>query len=550
MSTHRLLYRCETASNGGGWGANPKTGAPSEGEKFRALAEEQAALRRVATLVARRSPPEQVFAAATDEVAQLLGVPFAHLGRYEGDDTVTFVAASGNGALPVGTRLALGGENACTMVAQSGLAARIESYVDATGAIAAVARERRIGLSIGAPVVVEGRLWGVMVIGSGEGQRPPLNVEARLGDFTELLATAIANAEGRTELARLAEDQAALGRVATLVAHGAAPHEVFAAVTREVGLLLGASLAGMGRYGTADRVTVLAAWDAEGEQHQVVSSPWPLKGGDLASMVFRTGQSVRIESYEGVPGPIAAFVRDELGIASSVASPIVVEGRLWGVLFLHAKQPDRSFTRDAESRLVGFTELVAAAIANAESRTGLAQLAEEQAALNRVATLVARGVESGEVLRAATEEVARLLDVEFAGLGRYESDGTLTIVASWGRAVDFVPVRSRWNIGGRDIGTLVFETGRPARINSHAGAPGRLSRAAGQRGVHSSVGAPIIVEGRLWGVMGAASSGGEPLPLDTEARLANFTELLATAIANAESRGEINASRLRIVAAG
>ena len=59
VSTHRLLYRCETASNAGGWGANPKTGAPSEGEKFRALAEEQAALGPVATLVARRHRPSR-----------------------------------------------------------------------------------------------------------------------------------------------------------------------------------------------------------------------------------------------------------------------------------------------------------------------------------------------------------------------------------------------------------------------------------------------------------------------------------------------------------
>jgi GAF domain-containing protein len=492
----------------------------------------------------------EVFAAATTEVAQLLGVPFAHLGRYELDDTVTFVATSGGSdALPVGTRLPLGGENVCTIVARTGLPARIDSYLDASGPIAAVARKRGIGLSIGTPIVVEGRLWGVMVIGSGQGQRPPPNGEARLGDFTELLATAIANAESRTELAHVAQEQAALGRVATLVAHGAAPEELFAAVTKEVGLLLGASLSGMGRYGSDDTVTVLGAWAAQGEQHPVVRGPWPLEGGDLASTVFRTGQSVRIETYEGVAGPIAAFVRDELGIASSVASPIVVEGRLWGVLFLHAKQTHRPFTRDSESRLTGFTELVAAAIANAESRAELAAVAEEQAALGRIATLVARGVEPEEVFAAVTKEVGLLVHVEYAGLGRYESDGTLTFVASWGRAAEFVPVGSRWNIGEKDISTLVFETGRPARIDSYAGASGPLSTAASVTGVRSSVGTPIIVEGRLWGVMGAASSREQPLPSDTEARLADFTELLATAIANAESRAELNASRVRIVAA-
>jgi signal transduction histidine kinase len=103
----------------------------------------------------------------------------------------------------------------------------------------------------------------------------------------------------------------------------------------------------------------------------LVPGPWPLEGGDLASTVFWTGHSVRIDDYHGVPGRIAAFVREELGICSSVASPIVVEARLWGVLFLHSKQSHQPFARNAESRLTGFTELVATAVANAEGRAEL-----------------------------------------------------------------------------------------------------------------------------------------------------------------------------------
>ena len=207
---------------------------------------------------------------------------------------------------------------------------------------------------------------------STSGEQPlPADAEARLASFTELVATAIANAESRAALARLAQEQAALRRVATLVARGAAADELFAAVAGEVGPLLGAHLAGMGRYDSDDTVTVLAAWAAEGEQHPLVPGPWPLEGGDLASIVFSTGHSVRIDDYQGVPGRIAEFVRDELGVGSSVASPIVAEGRLWGVLYLHAKQIHQPFPRDAESRLTGFTELVATAVANAESRAEL-----------------------------------------------------------------------------------------------------------------------------------------------------------------------------------
>jgi signal transduction histidine kinase len=128
----------------------------------------------------------------------------------------------------------------------------------------------------------------------------------------------------------------------------------------------------MARYNRDDTVTVLAAWAAEDSGgHPRVPGPWPLEGGDLASTVAATGRSVRIDTYDGVPGRIAAFVRDELGVKASVASPIVVGGRLWGVLFVHSRQTE-PLPRDTESRLTDFTELVATAIANADARAALA----------------------------------------------------------------------------------------------------------------------------------------------------------------------------------
>jgi signal transduction histidine kinase len=344
------------------------------GEDLHGLAEEQAALRRVATLVARGAAPEEVFAAVTEEVARLLSAEYAGLGRYESDRTMTIVAGSGRRGdeIPVGRRWGLGGKNINTLVFETGRPARVDRYADASGPLGAAAREYGASSGVGTPVIVEGRLWGVMATYSSVEEPLPADTEARLASFTELVATAIANAESRAALARLAVEQAALRRVATLVARGPAPGELFAAVTEEAGRLLGAHLAGMARYESDDTVTVLATWAAEGEQHPLVPGPWPLDGEDLASAVFRTGQPVRIDDYHGVPGRIAAFVREELGICSSVASPVVVEGRLWGVLFLHSKQARQPFGRDAESRLTGFTELVATAIANTESRAALA----------------------------------------------------------------------------------------------------------------------------------------------------------------------------------
>jgi signal transduction histidine kinase len=173
-------------------------------------------------------------------------------------------------------------------------------------------------------------------------------------------------------------------------------------------------------------------------------------------------------------------------------------------------------------------------------------LAEEQAALRRVATLVTRGVAPEELFAAVVEEAGRLFSVEYAAMGRYEP-GTLTIVAGSGLSGDHFPVGSRWALGGKNLATLVFETSRPARI-SLADASGPIGVAARPDGIGSGVGTPVIVEGRLWGLLIARSTPEQPLPADIEARLANFTELVATAIANAESRAELMASRARIVA--
>jgi signal transduction histidine kinase len=180
----------------------------------------------------------------------------------------------------------------------------------------------------------------------------------------------------------------------------------------------------------------------------------------------------------------------------------------------------------------------------------LRQLAEEQAALRRVATLVAHGAAPEEVFAAVTGELRQMLSSGHAHLGRYEPDGTVTFVACWGLAADRLPVGSRWGLGGRNVATLVFETGRPARIDGYADASGPVGTVAREGGVRSGLGMPVIVEGRLWGVMLAATRSGEPpMPPDAEARLASFTELVAAAVANAESRAQLMASRARIVAA-
>jgi signal transduction histidine kinase len=182
------------------------------------------------------------------------------------------------------------------------------------------------------------------------------------------------------------------------------------------------------------------------------------------------------------------------------------------------------------------------------SQSELANLLDEQAALRRVATLVAEGATPEKVFPAVNEEVARLLDVDGTRLMRYETDGTATVVASWGEPT-IVPAGTRIALDGRNIASLVRSSGRPSRIEDYEDASGSAAALARERGVRSAVGASITVEGQLWGAMTAFSKADKPLPSGIELRLADFTDLVGTAIANTQARADLTASRARVVAA-
>jgi signal transduction histidine kinase len=184
------------------------------------------------------------------------------------------------------------------------------------------------------------------------------------------------------------------------------------------------------------------------------------------------------------------------------------------------------------------------------SRNELRQLAEEQAALRRVATLVAHDASPSEVFDAVAAEAGRLLGADSTRLLRYETDGSATVVAAHSEPGAEIPVETRFTLEGDNVAASVLHTRRPARMDSFEGASGSIATLMRELGIRSAVGAPIVVEGRLWGTMVAAWTHPEPLPPDTEGRMGQFAELVATAIANAESRAELAASRARVVAAG
>jgi signal transduction histidine kinase len=180
----------------------------------------------------------------------------------------------------------------------------------------------------------------------------------------------------------------------------------------------------------------------------------------------------------------------------------------------------------------------------------VSELARRQAALRRVATLVARGVSPNAIFAAVAGEVANALEVGNATLFRYLEVDLGEIVAAYDEGPRRLPIGARLTLEGDNIAALVQRTGAAARMDSHEQATGSAAALIRDLGLVSGVGAPIVVDGRLWGAAIVGFSRPEPPPPDTEERLTDFAELVATAIANAEARGELIASRARIVAAG
>jgi signal transduction histidine kinase/PAS domain-containing protein len=279
--------------------------------------------------------------------------------------------------------------------------------------------------------------------------------------------------------------------------------------------------------------------------------------------VLASSSPVRFDPESGLALPSAQGER--FSIRSMIAMAVHPKVDLPYVFGLHQCSHPRVWTSqevrlfeaigrrlaDALDTLVMFRDLRAAHEMVEVSRDELRRLAEEQAALRRVATLVARGVSSGEVFESVTREVGWLFDADVALMERYESDETVTFVAGWSRNAERgFPIGARVGLEGLSIAALVQKTTRPMRVDSFADASGPIAQEARALGIRASVGCPIVVEDRLWGVIAASTRGEEPFRAGTESRIGAFTELVATAIANAEGRAELLASRARVLAAG
>ena len=295
---------------------------------------------------------------------------------------------------------------------------------------------------------------------------------------------------GQSGQGRSTEGQAALRRVATLVARAAAPEDVFAAVTEEAGQLLGADYATMIRYDSDTAGTVVADWTTTGRAFPV-GDQLRLGGRNVPTLVSETHRAARIDDYSSASGPAGDAVR-EWGILATAGVPVGVEGRLWGVVIVGSRTGP--LPAGTEARLAVFTELAATAVANAEARVKLRRFAEEQAALRRVATLVAQGTPPKEVVAAVTEEAGRLLRADYSAMARYEPDATIRLAATWDSAGLARPLSARWSVGGQNLHTMIFQTGRPARIDDAGSVCDGTGQVSRELGVRAVVGVPVSAQ--------------------------------------------------------
>jgi PAS domain S-box-containing protein len=352
--------------------------------------------------------------------------------------------------------------------------------------------------------------------------------------------------QAETELERLVDQQAALRRVATLVVRGVPAAEIFSAVAEELEWLVDAEGTTIARLEPDGTVTIVGS-SGSAPDEMAVGRRLKLESGMVLEEVIRTGRSARVDDYTHA-SDLLRDLTQPLGIRCSVAVPIMVGGFIWGALGGATQR--QQFPADTEQRMAEFTEVVGTAISSIQARAEVERLAEEQSALRRVATLVAEGAAPTAVFDAVAGEMEALLDADQVALNRYEPGGEIAVLAHRGLDVARTPVGSRVSHEGESVTATVRRTGRPARMEHHERAPGALAELARDTGLQVSVGAPIVVDGRLWGIITASWKREESPPADTEERMARFAELLDTAIANADSRDQLTASRARLLSAG
>jgi signal transduction histidine kinase len=343
------------------------------------------ALRRVTALVARGASPPEMFSAVAREMAGILGADVAGVLRYEPDGTATVVGWWGPPGMdvPLGMKLTVAGEDLAASVLQNGQPRRTDRFEGPAGSVGARFRQLGVHSGIGAPITLAGRLWGVAVAAASQPGRLPADSEWHIAGLVALVGAAVA------DLQLIADEHAALRRVAMLVAYSATSAEVFSEVASEVRELLGADVTTIARFEPDATATILAGVGTNAP----LTGRWRVEPLLSIAEVFRTGRPARVDDFGVLEGELADYARRE-GLRSSVASPIQVGGRVWGAIVASSRRGP--FPADAEQRIADFTELAATAIANTEGRAELvASRSRIVAAFDRARRVLERDLHDG-----------------------------------------------------------------------------------------------------------------------------------------------------------
>jgi signal transduction histidine kinase len=290
-----------------------------------------------------------------------------------------------------------------------------------------------------------------------------------------------------------------------------------------------------------DTIRVIGDWRADESIPSLVGRVLEYGGDTITARVVNSAAPARVESADDLTTEFARERWREFGLQASIGAPIILEERVWGVVTASRAARDYPFPAGAEHRLADFAALVAQAIANSEARRQVAALAEEQAALRRVATLVAGGRPQREVLDAACLEAGRIFRADAIMVVRWEGvHDEVAIVESWCADNDpGVEPGSLYHPAPESATTAVLETG----LSSRGAEP------SAELGARCAISSPVIVDGRLLCALSALRSQEDPFAPGDEIRLRSFADLAAQSIVNVRAREEMRASSARIVRA-
>ncbi len=520
--------------------ATAVAGAQARAE-LRALADKQVALRRVAEVIARGAREEQIYDAVCVEAAGIIDEAVT-LIRFHQSRSYEVVGSGGDAAaLPshatvpaVGTHVdfAPDDDGLVSQILRTRRPARAERFTepeDASGQAEPPDHYHLRGLTsgVGVPIIVGDRLWGVLSAHAA-GRRVLTTAEQSLQQFGGLMAAAVANAEARGRLTEFAAEQVALRRIAELAAQDAPTEQVLHAVAVEASSLAGVEFGMVLQYERLGANRVVALNGAP--DNFAVGMRAPGTGDSAVLRVWDTRRAARVDDLGKMSGlwPRLAHQR---GFKASAGVPIVIHGRLWGALIVCGR--GGPVPPPVEEHLSNFAELAATAISAAHARHELRLLADEQAAVRRVAELVARSAPLQQIFDAVAAETSSLLGNVATSVLRYEEEQQDVAVVMAGGGL--TPVGSHLPVPHDPLGDLSAIERAVVLAGFAAGTE------------VGAVAVPVTVEGQVWGVLAVAAPSAL-LPPGSDERLTPFAELTAVAILNAENKSKLTASRARVIA--